>query len=293
MRRALCLSMLLFFGLMIPLSSTIPSLKAAYLPNGEGFLLASGINITSPISKIYNSDEPLLNISLSSMAGTYIYKYKIVYSLDGETNVTLPVKSTFVPVEATINYPNGTTEKGISSIFSYFIISSCIELKNLPQGSHNLTVYARHERINNTSGNWPALLLDNETVNFVINNRIAPSISNLSIENKTFNQNAPVLNFTLDNPVEWIGYSLDQKANITITGNTTLPRLLAGSHSIVIFANDSLGNMGSSDNIKFNIAQESTIQSSEVGFVTVVVIIGVVTVIAIILKKQILIQKGK
>lgn len=285
--------MLLFFGLIITLSSTSPSLKAAYLPSGEGFPLTSGINITSPVPKIYNSDKILLNISLSSMAGTYIYNYKIVYSLDGEANVTLPVKSTFVPVEAIIHYPNGTTEKGISSIFCYFIISSCIELKHLPQGTHNLTVYARHERINNTSGNWPALLLDNETVNFVINNGIAPSISNLSIENRTYNQNSKVLNFTLENPVEWIGYSLDQRANITITGNTTLTGLAAGSHSIVIFANDSLGNMGSSETIKFSIAQESTIQSSEAQFVAATAAILVITVLAIILKKQLLFQKGK
>ena len=63
------------------------------------------------------------------------------------------------------------------------------------------------------------------------------------------------LNFTIDESTSWIGYSVDGQENVTITyENTTIAEVLAlGLHSIILYANDSLGDMGLSAMIYFNV----------------------------------------
>ena len=51
-----------------------------------------------------------------------------------------------------------------------------------------------------------------------------------------------------------MGYSLDEKANVTFTGNATLNGLAYGSHVLVVYANDTVGNMGTTGNMNFAIA---------------------------------------
>jgi hypothetical protein len=52
--------------------------------------------------------------------------------------------------------------------------------------------------------------------------------------------------FTVDEPVDWIGYSLDDQINETISGNTTLLSLPDGMHHVVVCANNTYGNMAES-----------------------------------------------
>jgi parallel beta-helix repeat protein len=73
----------------------------------------------------------------------------------------------------------------------------------------------------------------------------SPTIIITSPENKSYAVNASIpLTFTVDEFVTWMGYSLDGQANVTITGNTTLPTLLDGWHHVTVYANDMFGNMG-------------------------------------------------
>jgi hypothetical protein len=65
-----------------------------------------------------------------------------------------------------------------------------------------------------------------------------------------------LLNFTTNEKTSWIGYCLDRPANVAITGNTTLTELAEGSHSIVVYANDTAGNMGASETVFFTVIQE-------------------------------------
>ena len=59
------------------------------------------------------------------------------------------------------------------------------------------------------------------------------------------------LTFAVNGTTSWIGYSLDNQANITVDGNTTLTGLSYGQHSIVVYANDTSGTMGVSKEIFF------------------------------------------
>jgi hypothetical protein len=70
-----------------------------------------------------------------------------------------------------------------------------------------------------------------------------PNISLSNYENKTFTENSIPLNFTLSKTAQWIGYSLDGQANITINGNTTIAGLSNGLHTITAYANDTFGDV--------------------------------------------------
>jgi len=80
-----------------------------------------------------------------------------------------------------------------------------------------------------------------------------PAISLLSPENKTYPINDVPLTFTVNEAVSWIGYSLNGQANITITGNSTLFGLPDGLRYVVVYANDTVGNMGASSTVYFTV----------------------------------------
>jgi hypothetical protein len=79
----------------------------------------------------------------------------------------------------------------------------------------------------------------------------------LSLENKTCNQDNLPLNFTVDSPTSWTGYCLDGQVNVTVTENFTLTTLPSGSHTLTIYANDTVGNMGASGTILFTVVKET------------------------------------
>lgn len=242
MRKAIIVLTILVVGLFTSMLVEVQTANAQYTQNGAGCPLVSGIGITSPSNTTYSSNLLTLNINIKSIFDDSIYRYVMVYCIDEKNNVTIP--STCL----SFDLPNGDTGP-----FTIVRCVGCVGLPQLDDGSHSLTVYARYERINDVNTNWPALILDNNTVYFTINRGIPPAITNLSIKNETYNQNNLTLSFTTDKPASWIGYSLDGKANITIAGNTTLTGLPNGAHSIAIYANDTVGNMGTSGMIYFSV----------------------------------------
>ncbi len=82
-----------------------------------------------------------------------------------------------------------------------------------------------------------------------------PNIMILSPQNQTYAGRLVPLNFTVYDysPISWMGYSLDGQANVTVTGNTTLAGLSDGSHRVIVYANDTYGNMGSSSMLYFTV----------------------------------------
>jgi hypothetical protein len=79
-----------------------------------------------------------------------------------------------------------------------------------------------------------------------------PTISILSPLNQTFQTSSITLVFTVDTPSSWIGYSIDGQANVTALGNTTLLGLPDGAHDILVYANDTSGNMAASNTVHFS-----------------------------------------
>ncbi len=75
-----------------------------------------------------------------------------------------------------------------------------------------------------------------------------PEVKFLTLANQTYNQSTVSITFTTNKPFSWIGYSLNERENMTITGNFTINDLPNGTlQTLTVYANDTLGNMGASE----------------------------------------------
>jgi hypothetical protein len=150
-------------------------------------------------------------------------------------------------------YPHGDIT-GVSSCLDgqYYINPDSVGMRysavveDLSEGWHNITITASCEHLSRGSA----------SVVFMVDT-VAPTISVLSPQNETYTITDVLLNFNASEVVKWMGYSLDGKRIVTIAGNTTLPELSFGSHSLTVYANDIVRNLGTSDTVHFTIMQET------------------------------------
>jgi len=198
------------------------------------------------------NDDGILDIVVGS--GDYLY----VFTGTTETFDTTPPQITVISPKKT------TYEKNASGVFFglTFLINEPVSwmgyslddqanitiagnttLTGLPEGVHSIVVYAT-----DVAGNKAA----SEPVYFVVDTT-PPSISILSLKNETYATANIPLNLSVNEPVSWMGYSLDDQANITIAGNTTLTGLPEGSHYLTAYATDIYENTGNSEKIYFSI----------------------------------------
>jgi N-acetylneuraminic acid mutarotase len=94
-----------------------------------------------------------------------------------------------------------------------------------------------------------------------------PKISLLSPIKHTYNESSVPLVFTTDKSVNWAGYSLDGKQNVTLTGNSTVANMTNGLHSITVYANDTFGNFAS-QTISFTIAKPEPFPTATVAAIS-------------------------
>ncbi|MCJ7560290.1 hypothetical protein MUO79_06690 [Candidatus Bathyarchaeota archaeon] len=129
-------------------------------------------------------------------------------------------------------------------------------LQDLSEGVHFINVTVK------SPDSW-----GDSSVYFTVN--AAVDISVLSPQNKTYDGNSLPLDFTVDQPTSWMGYSLDGQETVTVIGNTTITGISSGLHNITLYAKDPYGKTGASETISFTIAQP---------FPTTLVIASVVSV---------------
>ena len=114
---------------------------------------------------------------------------------------------------------------------------------------------------------------------------LAVSIS--SPENRTYNTNSVLVEYTVSKIESVIGYSLDGQANITISGSTTLSDLSEGQHKLTVYAKDKDGNE-SSDTVYFMASEKAdtpadTQQSEDLSTILIVAAIGALAVVGIVI----------
>lgn len=109
-------------------------------------------------------------------------------------------------------------------------------------GPHCVIVYA-----NDTVGN----IGSSNIVYFTIDTT-PPSINIVSPQNNIYYSESIPLTFEINETAFWIGYSLDNQSNVTINGNTMI-NMEDGLHQIIVYANDTWGNIGSSKPIYFRV----------------------------------------
>jgi len=152
-------------------------------------------------------------------------------------------------------------------------ITGDTELSDVSEGPHSVTVY-----VNDTFGN----MASSGNVSFSVDT-FSPRIVVVSPENRTYGGSDIQTAFTVDEPVSWLGYSLDGQDNVTVTGNVTLAVLADGSHNIKFYAIDLVGNTGASRTVYFEIAP----------FPTVLVVAVAVTITITVAAAYLLLKRRK
>lgn len=203
--------------------------------------------ISLPQNKTHNSKF----LTLNATACWFFASIKSMsYSIDGKRSILLSLEK---PESESFSHMNGS-------------VIGAVVLSELAEGPHSISVQVKG------TGYFPEIndITEQATTYFVID--VAPPIiSGLSVENKTYDHLDLPLDFVVNEPTSWMGYSLDNEANVTLSGNSTLT-LKEGAHSIVFYAEDVAGNMGASETIYFTI---------EDPFPTLLVMVSSVTVAAV------------
>jgi hypothetical protein len=269
-------AILLSCALLISIGVSFHSVKA---DSNNPIVFSGGITLYSPTNETYDSNYLTLSLNASLSAGVHT---SINYSIDGAVSQG--------PIPLVIS----------KARFPFYIGTVSVELPKLSAGSHSLTIYeqsvipdyngasppgAPFKPTAPGSADYVASWVD--TVFFTIDSNMSildstppedatpPKITLLSIENKTYNQDNLPLDFTVDKPTSWIGYCLDGQVNVTTAENFTLTELPSGSHTLTIYANDTVGNMGTSSTIDFNIAEPFPTTLAIITFGAFVALVGV------------------
>ena len=191
------------------------------------------IYITSPSNQtISNNNSIALRFYLSQVQSKAT-SASVYYSLDGE------------------NYSVASFNKAEMDSIINKVTTFNEKMANLSDGLHSLSIYGQVYYFDS----W--LFEGNSSIEFNVD-ATSPAITQLSITNKTYNNQNILLSFNLSENVSWIAYSLDNQGNITLQGNTMLSGLAFGSHSIVVYANDTVGNMGKTDTVFFDVKPNDT-----------------------------------
>lgn len=85
------------------------------------------------------------------------------------------------------------------------------------------------------------------------------------------------LNFTVNKPTSWIGYSLDGAGNVTVSGNTTITGLSGGVHAVTVYVRDVYGFEAASNTITFT----TTAETGSFPILQVSVTVALLSVIAV------------
>ncbi|UCF44766.1 MAG: hypothetical protein JSW44_03035 [Candidatus Bathyarchaeota archaeon] len=182
-----------------------------------------------------------------------------------EVGILSPENKTYTSdsVELVLSVNRPTTWIGYSlDAQAEITVSGDTTLSGLSEGEHTVKVY-----VNDAFGNTAS----SSTVHFSVDT-LPPRVVILFPENKTYGEHDIQSAFTINEPVSWMGYSLDEQDNVTVTGNVTLAVLSEGPHSLTFYATDLVGNTGISETVCFDIAPFPTV---------LVVAVAVTTTIAV------------
>jgi len=215
------------------------------------------IAIQAPQSNTYNLNTLLLNFTVK----TNFNNCNCFFSLDEQATVKVEE----------IRFVNQTLISNDAPYGSYveYVFEAETVLPVLSDGAHSLAVYYCAWPLGPIPANYEFL----GSVQFSVDTT-PPLVAILSLENKTYVVTEVPLDFTISEAVSNVSYCLDEQDNVTITGNASLPALSFGSHNIVVYATDLVGNTGASETITFTVAASFPLTSVAAASIASVTIVG-------------------
>jgi hypothetical protein len=234
------------------------------------------ITVNSPINNtIFYGNTVLLNFTITQPTGQWLIQY-----VDTHGGVTKQMLTGFGYVLNGKSYGSFPVSSDLSSSFNY-----CVNL-TLDNGFNTLQVYG------NASGYVVSFFVPQYVPITGWSNTIYfetfPPKPTVQVQPLDINGTSLSLNFTVDEPVSRITYSLDNQDNVSIAGNTTLTNLPYGHHNLTVYATNPAGNVGASQTINFTIAKQEaeTFPTTTVAVVSVTVAVVVVAGLLVYHKKH-------
>jgi hypothetical protein len=289
-KKSLFLLALLSTVLFTGVGTQIIKKVAAWPPYESDYESLLAISVSSPEnSRLYSTDALKLNFSVTagkntttSLISNVCYKTdwqeenSTVFSFDGYFLRELMVQ---------LAYPR-------QIVVPTSRVSKTLNITGVPDGSHSITIYAsiwhyssmeRRMDVFEEYFDYDDLTMASikKTVDFTIDTT-PPVISILSTEVK-YDTSDVFLNFTVNELVSQITYSLDGQDKVLIPENTTLTELSNGDHNVTVYATDLAGNT-SSETMYFSV--EIPLPTALVATVSVVIIVVVLAVLLLYQRKH-------
>jgi hypothetical protein len=215
----------------------------------------------SPLSTTVATNQTFeVNIEVSDVADLYGWEFKLGYNAS-----LLELVNVIEGVFLNSNRDTYFVPKNMST--DGYLLAGCTSLRNVTGVSGDGTLATVEFRAK-TLGSCTLNLYDTKLVNsekqlvghdeldgtVTVVDITSPAIEILSPQNLTCCSSLVPLTFTVYDysPISWIGYSLDDQPNTTITGNTIIS-VENGTHRVVVYANDTFGNMGHSQIVYFSV----------------------------------------
>jgi len=205
------------------------------------------ISIQSPVNGTH-VNSVLLNFTIEKPTGWFNNQSQ-QWGIFASDNFAIEQMLTSVVYEID---GNSTTINAESNLFSSFNYS--MNLANIEEGDHSLRIYATATGVyRNSHGIWQPFPINSsyEKAFFTVDSK-PPKISDLYWSADGKSDTSIIVTFKINEPTSLISYCIDNQANITITGNTTISNLSKGAHELRVYAADYAGNIGSSETIYFN-----------------------------------------
>ena len=161
------------------------------------------------------------------------------------------------------------TGRGLSKTFSVDLAglsAGCHIVKVTKNATFNLIMTGYSENVSS------------RTVGFLVTSPL--EISVMLPENVSYSADSLSLDFAVNEPVLWMGYSLDGKTNQTVGGNTTLNDLSYGSHNLTIYATDVYVEKWASGTVYFSLVQEKELFAEL--FPALLAVVAIVTVAVVL-----------
>jgi len=207
--------------------------------HGDKMPFAEGPYIRFPSNQTYYACALTLIVDFHAALFGNV-NYSMSYSLNGQKNETVALEPHYF---------------GWQRMDESYVTGSAA-LPALSEGAHNISIYLEciHETWD-SAGSHVHLYFDSQTVYFTVVSPVS-----LLMENKAYNTTEIPLSFHINGTASQIAYNIDNQANMTITGNTTLTGLTEGTHTITVYTNDTSGQLTNFDSATFTVNTPSPSQ---------------------------------
>ncbi len=241
---------------LLSVYTVIVLLSLLLISQAISLVSANPYGFTPQIDPPKGAVPPIISISSPQNNANYSETFNITFSVKGPQYSSYDsdiVDVTYRIDNESVSIPHAgfILEKGEHGTSQYY---TSFVAPNLEAGNHSLIVKSEGSVYDLFSF---VFFMDSSSQVYFITHE-APSIK-LQIDlsaNMTFSSFP--LNFIVDQPTSWLGYSLDNLANVTIDGNKTLSGLSAGNHSLVVYGNNTFGDMAKSGTITFTVKEPET-----------------------------------